>query len=639
MLDENGELLTAHEASAECPAIPEDEEASPGQAQQAFEWDTSGPSERARRRPSSLPALGSLGRAGNSVGTVIRERVAQAKAAGKARAEAKKQLARGISATPNGGAQGFEARFNALAEAVDDSNAAVPSPSPSQDPEDKTLANIWSRSNGAERRESSQSTHLSTAFKELLTSYNKRQALPGKRAFLLTNLRRVTAMTADARTDANLMQLDDLLVKDLKCKFFKRFSKEVRLEMCRHMVSVSVRKDRPVFRQGEEGDLFYIVATGRCRVDLEKEDGRVLHLKTLKKGDSFGEIALINSELRSATVLSIDDSELLALDKNNFLAILKTVYGHSLTETVTYLRSLEPFKECSTDHLTSISPFFRKIELAPGALLYPDTDEAVNFVLDGTMVLYHPGRVDNDAIEAQIASETAVVIKDRKEQAEMRVKLVKQSQLHDAIEIARLGPRSFFGESCILQHFQRGWVVNATQAVTVLSILKTNFLNHVDASVLQLIRKEMTFKIQYYDESLKGHMKVMVKTVKKRPSLRPFLQDRYKRQSVVQMAQRKSVFSAPPAGRRKSNFLRMESVSRWLYRHEEERRSKTNKTKSGAAISEPSSPMFVDPKEKRGHKLAQRHIPGVRGAIQGARLRGDRSFGARSELNSREHTY
>jgi hypothetical protein len=70
-----------------------------------------------------------------------------------------------------------------------------------------------------------------------------------------------------------------------------------------------------VIRQGEQGDTFYIVLSGRLEALV---DGR--EVGELAPGDSFGEIALLRDSERTATVRTLEDSELVELGRDAFLA-------------------------------------------------------------------------------------------------------------------------------------------------------------------------------------------------------------------------------------------------------------------------------------------------------------------------------
>jgi len=70
-----------------------------------------------------------------------------------------------------------------------------------------------------------------------------------------------------------------------------------------------------VVRQGDEGNLFYIVVSGRADVLV---NGYVVG--AMSRGDSFGERALLRDVPRMATVRSLSPMRLLALSRENFLA-------------------------------------------------------------------------------------------------------------------------------------------------------------------------------------------------------------------------------------------------------------------------------------------------------------------------------
>ena len=70
--------------------------------------------------------------------------------------------------------------------------------------------------------------------------------------------------------------------------------------------------------QGEVGDRMFVIQGGRARVTHTKE-GQTVVLSELKAGDFFGEMALIDREVRSATVQAIGEVRLLSIDKKNFL--------------------------------------------------------------------------------------------------------------------------------------------------------------------------------------------------------------------------------------------------------------------------------------------------------------------------------
>lgn len=73
-----------------------------------------------------------------------------------------------------------------------------------------------------------------------------------------------------------------------------------------------------IIREGDLGDRMFIIQSGRVCV-TQNAGGKEILLAELKEGDFFGEMAIIEQEVRSATVNAAGEVSLLGIDKKNFL--------------------------------------------------------------------------------------------------------------------------------------------------------------------------------------------------------------------------------------------------------------------------------------------------------------------------------
>jgi ATP-binding cassette subfamily B protein len=89
-----------------------------------------------------------------------------------------------------------------------------------------------------------------------------------------------------------------------------------------HFVTERFEAGRAVFKQGDVGDKFYIIVRGKLRVSHAGHQNREVELQVLQDGEYFGEIALLESAPRTATVMTLQPSVLLALPRGQFLKML-----------------------------------------------------------------------------------------------------------------------------------------------------------------------------------------------------------------------------------------------------------------------------------------------------------------------------
>jgi len=91
-------------------------------------------------------------------------------------------------------------------------------------------------------------------------------------------------------------------------------------------------KDDVVFHADESGDVFCLIKEGQVKVTMISPEGKEIILSMLGPGDFFGEMALLDNEPRSATVIATEPLEIVTIWRNDFLQILSEQF--SITKKV-----------------------------------------------------------------------------------------------------------------------------------------------------------------------------------------------------------------------------------------------------------------------------------------------------------------
>ncbi len=168
-----------------------------------------------------------------------------------------------------------------------------------------------------------------------------------------------------------------------------------------------------VLEQGEAGDSFYVVASGRFRVEKRDDSGERVVLSHLGEGAFFGEMALLSGEPRAASVLAEGDGELLELRADVLTALcrdhpqvadsLERFYRRRLLANAMATSPL--FRPFGRDERRAIMERFRSREVAPREVLIREgkPSDGLYVILSGTMDVWK--RKGPDEVRAGVLRE------------------------------------------------------------------------------------------------------------------------------------------------------------------------------------------------------------------------------------------
>jgi CRP/FNR family transcriptional regulator, cyclic AMP receptor protein len=107
-----------------------------------------------------------------------------------------------------------------------------------------------------------------------------------------------------------------------KTKLFSYLDSDGLRELAGRAITRRYRRGEVVFREGDPGNWLFVVASGRMKVVVTSADGDEMVLAALAPPDTFGELALVDGGVRSATVEAVEASTLLVLTRAAFLDVL-----------------------------------------------------------------------------------------------------------------------------------------------------------------------------------------------------------------------------------------------------------------------------------------------------------------------------
>lgn len=114
-----------------------------------------------------------------------------------------------------------------------------------------------------------------------------------------------------------------------------------------------------IVHQGDAGDRFCLILDGSAWVEVEEETGLRARVATLRAGDFFGELALLEERPRTATVRAASDTTIVSLDRQSFVTLVEhsTFNGEAIAMQVrnaSAVRAVEAFQHCDAGVLSTL---------------------------------------------------------------------------------------------------------------------------------------------------------------------------------------------------------------------------------------------------------------------------------------------
>jgi len=123
--------------------------------------------------------------------------------------------------------------------------------------------------------------------------------------------------------------MDDKFAVDVfaSSPLFEQASREIMESLAGRLKRRRFRRGEVIFHQGDPGDSLHIVASGAVKIVLPSAEGEEAIIATLRPGDFFGELALLDGAPRSATATALEQTDTLVLPRQVFAELLDTLPG------------------------------------------------------------------------------------------------------------------------------------------------------------------------------------------------------------------------------------------------------------------------------------------------------------------------
>jgi CRP/FNR family cyclic AMP-dependent transcriptional regulator len=95
-------------------------------------------------------------------------------------------------------------------------------------------------------------------------------------------------------------------------------------QLCRYAKHSTLKKGTPIFSKGDPPTSLVAVISGTVKISISSPDGRNAILNLIGPGEIFGEIALLDGQVRSADATANSNCELFTIDRREFVPFVRS---------------------------------------------------------------------------------------------------------------------------------------------------------------------------------------------------------------------------------------------------------------------------------------------------------------------------
>jgi CRP-like cAMP-binding protein len=95
-------------------------------------------------------------------------------------------------------------------------------------------------------------------------------------------------------------------------------------QLCRYAKHATLKRGDAIFAKGDPGTSLYAVISGTVKISISSPDGRSAILNLIDAGETFGEVALLDGQARTADASANTNCELYVIDRREFLPFVRS---------------------------------------------------------------------------------------------------------------------------------------------------------------------------------------------------------------------------------------------------------------------------------------------------------------------------